>query len=196
MTTQPSTEAVPVAGGPRFYEQTGDLSYRHALGETTSRLLDGLAEGKIWGRRDPASDRVLVPPRSYSDRDHVATTEWVQVANEGVIEMFTVIYEPFRNLPAPPYALAYVTLDGADTALVGYVRGLNLADQETAVKALAIGTRVGREVQRRADRNGGGLLVRARRRRSRDRVMADVADTGGYECSLRLTASLSRTAVS
>lgn len=127
---------------PAFYEQTWDLSYRHALGETTSRFLAGLAKGEIWGRRDPASDRVLVPPRSYSDRDHTPTTDWVKVANEGVIEMFTVVYEPFRNLPDPPYALAYVTLDGADTALVGYVKGVDLKDREEAVRRLAIGERV------------------------------------------------------
>ena len=57
-------------------------------------------------------------------------------------EMFTVVYEPFHNLPAPPYALPDVTLDGADTALVGYVRGLDLTDQASVVAALAIGTRV------------------------------------------------------
>ena len=55
--------------------------------------------------------------------------------------MFTVVYEAFRGLPSPPYALAYVLLDGADTALVGYVKGLNLNDREKAIRALAIGTR-------------------------------------------------------
>jgi uncharacterized OB-fold protein len=140
VTTETETETA--AAGPVFYEQTWDLSYRHALGKTTSRFLAGLAEGKIWGRRDPASGRVLVPPRSFSDRDHVATTDWVEVGHEGVIEMFTIVYEPFHNLPDPPYALAYVTLDGADTALVGYVRGLDLSDQRSAVAALRIGTRV------------------------------------------------------
>ncbi|MET7640637.1 OB-fold domain-containing protein [Streptomyces sp. NPDC005438] len=127
---------------PRFYEQTWDLSYRHALGETTSRFLAGLAEGRVQGRRCPVCARVLVPARSFCDRDHVATEEWVDVANEGVVEMFTVVYEPFRNLPEPPYALAYVTLRGASTALVGYVRGLDLSDQAEAVRALAVGTPV------------------------------------------------------
>ncbi|MEU6323823.1 OB-fold domain-containing protein [Streptomyces sp. NPDC047009] len=139
MSARPDTASTSTE--PRFYEQTWDLSYRHALGETTSKFLAGLAEGRIWGRRDPASDRVLVPPRAYSDRDHVPTTDWVEVGTEGVIEMFTVVYEPFRNLPEPPYALAYVTLDGADTALVGYVRGVDLTDQKKATEALAIGTR-------------------------------------------------------
>jgi uncharacterized protein len=137
-----ATHPVTVTGGPQFYEQTWDLSYRHALGETTSRFLGALAEGRILGRRCPVCERVLVPARSFCDRDHVDTTDWVEVASTGVIEMFTVVYEPFRNLPPPPYALAYVTLEGADTALVGYVRGLDLTDQAAAVAALGIGTRV------------------------------------------------------
>jgi uncharacterized OB-fold protein len=137
-----ATQPAPATGGPQFYEQTWDLSYRHALGETTSRFLGALAEGRILGRRCPACERVLVPARSFCDRDHVATTDWVEVGTTGVIEMFTVVYEPFRNLPPPPYALAYVTLEGADTALVGYVRGLDLTDQAAAVAALAIGTEV------------------------------------------------------
>lgn len=126
---------------PVFYEQTWDLEYKHALGETTSRFLQGLTRGKILGRR--ATDgRVLVPARSYDDQTHASTGDWVEVGNTGKIEMFTVVYEPFKGLPKPPYALAYAMLEGADTALVGYVRGLDLTDQATAVKALAIGTPV------------------------------------------------------
>jgi hypothetical protein len=120
---------------PIFYEQTWDLSYRHALGHTTSKFLGALAEGKILARKT-TDGRIVVPPRSYDDRTHTATGDWVEVANEGVIEMFTVVYEPFRGLPSPPYALAYALLDGADTALVGYVKGLDLADPKAAVARL------------------------------------------------------------
>ncbi|MFB7224593.1 Zn-ribbon domain-containing OB-fold protein [Streptomyces sp. NPDC056227] len=137
-----TTQPAPTTDGPKFYEQTWDLSYKHALGETTSKFLGALTEGKILGRRCPSCERVLVPAKSFCDRDHTSTTDWVEVANIGAIEMFTIVYEPFRNLPAPPYALAYVTLDGADTALVGYVRGIDLSDKERAIEALAIGTRV------------------------------------------------------
>lgn len=126
---------------PMFYEQTWDLEYRHALGETTSRFLSALQEGKILGRRT-IDGRVLVPARSYDDRTHSATGEWVEVANEGTVEMSTIVYEPFKSLPEPPYCLAYVLLDGADTALVGYLRGVDLADQAAAVDAVKIGTRV------------------------------------------------------
>lgn len=120
---------------PTFYEQTWDLSYRHALGETTSRFLAGLAEGKILGRKT-VEGRVIVPPRAFDDRTHTPTGDWVEVANEGVIEMFTVVAEPFRGLPDPPYALAYALLDGADTALVGYVKGVDLTDPAAAAAKL------------------------------------------------------------
>ncbi|MCG3774682.1 MAG: hypothetical protein JW395_1506 [Nitrospira sp.] len=127
--------------GPKFYDQTWDLAYRHALGGTASRFLGGLAEGRLYGRLCPQCLRTLVPARSFCDRCHAETTDWVEVSNRGVIEMFTIVYEPFRGLPEPPYALAYVTPDGADTALVGYVRGVDLSDEQLAVEALRIGTR-------------------------------------------------------
>ena len=123
------------AEGPQFYEQTWDLAYRHVLGSTTSKFLGALAEGKILGRKT-TEGRIIVPPRAYDDRTHTATGEWVEVANEGVIEMFTVVYEPFRGLPAPPYVIAYALLDGADTALVGTVKGMDLTDPKAAVAAL------------------------------------------------------------
>lgn len=132
------TEAMPT-NIPTFYEQTWDLSYRHALGETTSRFLGALAEKRILGRRCPSCSRVLVPARSFCDRCHRGTDEWIEVQPRGRIEMFTIVYEPFKGLPAPPYALAYATLDGADTALVGYVTGLDLENTDAAVARLAIG---------------------------------------------------------
>lgn len=141
MTTEEHSDATVSGNSERFYEQTWDLQYKHALGKTVSRFLDGLAEGKIWGRR--ATDgRVLVPARSYDDITHELTGEWVQVTNSGIIEMSTIVYEAFNGLPKPPYALAYVMLGGADTALVGYVRGLDLSVQSAAVEALKIGRRV------------------------------------------------------
>ena len=127
---------------PAFYEQTWDLSYKHALGETTGRFLAGLREERLLARICPKCERVIVPARSFCDRDNVATEDWTDVGPGGVIEMFTIIYEPFKGLPEPPYALIYATPDGASTALVGYLKGLDLNDTENAVKQMAIGTRV------------------------------------------------------
>lgn len=125
-----------------FHEQTWDLAYRHALGGTTSAFLQGLSEGRVLGRRCDSCERILVPARSFCDRCHAEAGQWFEVGTEGVVEMFTVVYEAFRGLPEPPYALAYVTLDGADTALPAYVRGLDLEDTESVLGHLAIGSRV------------------------------------------------------
>ncbi len=135
-------ESNPPPEAQAFYSQTWDLSYTHALGHTTGRFLAGLKEAKIFGRSCPACARVLVPPRAFCDRCHTETTDWREVGPLGTIEMFTIVCEPFKGLPAPPYALAYVTLDGASTALVGYVNQLDLTKLEEAVSALSIGSSV------------------------------------------------------
>jgi hypothetical protein len=55
--------------------------------------------------------------------------------------MFTIVYEPFPGmLVAPPYVLAYALLAGADTAVAGYVKGLDLTDATLASRQLTTGT--------------------------------------------------------
>jgi len=126
---------------PAFFEQTWDLSYRHALGATVGGFLEGLKSRKLIGRKCPQCGRVLFPARSFCDRCHVETTDWVEVGSSGRLEMFTIVYEPFPGmLVAPPYVLAYALLDGADTAAIGYVKGLDLTDVTVASKILEVGT--------------------------------------------------------
>lgn len=45
-------------------------------------------------------------------------------------------------LPEPPYAIAYVRLDGVSTAMVNFVRKLDLSDVPAAAAKLTPGTRV------------------------------------------------------
>ena len=120
-----------------------DITYNHALGEVASWFYIQIRDHKkIFGKRDLKSNRVLVPPRAFSDETLEPTAEWVEVGPEGVIECFTIVYEGFKNLPDPPYAFGYVLLKGADTAIGGYFRGLDLSDGASAAKRLAVGTRV------------------------------------------------------
>lgn len=123
--------------------ESWNIGYEHALGETASWFFIQIRDhAKLYGRRDPASGRVLVPPRAFSDQTLERTTDWVEVGPGGVIETFTLVYEPFKTLPDPPYAFGYVMLDGADTALGGYFRGVDLSDPARAAGQLRIGTRV------------------------------------------------------
>jgi uncharacterized OB-fold protein len=107
--------------------ETWNITYTHALGATASWFFAQIRDhAKIHGRRCAKTGRVLVPPRAFSDETLLPTTEWVEVGPGGRIEAFTMVYERFRNLPEPPYAFGYVKLDGADTALGGYFKGVDL----------------------------------------------------------------------
>jgi uncharacterized OB-fold protein len=123
--------------------ETWNITYDHALGEIASFYYTQIRDhARIFGRRCAKTNRVLVPPRAFSDETLLPTTEWVEVGPGGRIEAFTMVYERFNNLPDPPYAFGYVLLDGADTALGGYFRGVDLSDPKAAAARLAIGTRV------------------------------------------------------
>jgi uncharacterized protein len=124
-------------------QETWHITYDHALGETASYFFTQIRDhAKIYGRRDAKSGRVLVPPRAFSDQTLEPTREWVEVGPGGQIEAFTIVYEAFRGLPDPPYAFGYVMLDGADTAIGGLFKGIDLHDPAVAAKRLAIGSRV------------------------------------------------------
>lgn len=120
-----------------------DLYYEHAIGPTASRFFDEIqANQKLMGKKCPKCNRVLVPPRSFCDRCFVETTNWSEVGPGGQIEAFTIVYQAFKGLPHPPYALVYVLLDGADTAIAGFLRNLDLRDTDKAVSQMQIGRRV------------------------------------------------------
>jgi len=137
-------------------KETWNITYTHALGETASWFYVQLRDhGKIYGKRDAKSGRVLVPPRAFSDQTLEPTTDWVEVGPGGVIETFTIVYEEFNGLPPPPYAFGYVMLDGADTAIGGFFKGVELADGKAAAEKLKVGTRV---TTKFADRRIGDVL--------------------------------------
>jgi uncharacterized OB-fold protein len=88
------------------------------------------------GTRCTKCERLLVPARAYCDTCMTKTDDWVEVGPEGTLETFTIIATAFPGLPPPPLVMAYVTLDGADTALINLVHGLDLSDIEVAAQNL------------------------------------------------------------
>ena len=137
-------------------KESWNIGYEHALGETASFFFANVRDhAQIYGRLDPKSGRVLVPPRAFSDQTLEPTTDWVKVGPGGRIETFTIVYEAFKTLPDPPYAFGYVLLDGADTAIGGYFRRVDLTDPAKAAAMLKLGTRV---ITRFAEHRKGDVL--------------------------------------
>jgi uncharacterized OB-fold protein len=131
------------ADQPWIIEQRWDLTYTHSADPVTAHFLRTLRdEGKVLGIKCETCGRVLAPPRPICDRDFVETKGWVELGMTGTLELFTIMYLAIDGLPDPPYVLAYVRPDGADTAIGGFLEGVDLSSPERATEQLTIGDQV------------------------------------------------------
>lgn len=131
----PAAEPIPV------HDYEIDLRYRHAYGPYYGRLFDELSTSRrILGVRCPSCEHVLVPPRELCETCFVRTGEWVDVADTGVLQAFSVIHLEFVGQKrTPPYVYAEIILEGAATRLIHTIGGLT---PDEANERLAPGTRV------------------------------------------------------
>jgi uncharacterized OB-fold protein len=102
------------------------LQYDYALGEVAGHFMDGLKQRKILATRCSKSALTYLPPRGQS----------------GVIEACTVVVRGFEGSRPPPIAVAFVRLDGVDSALANYVEGEDLSNVEAAMERIRPGARV------------------------------------------------------
>jgi len=121
-----------------------EIAYNYSAGVTVSKFLKTLSEeARIIATKCSHCGLVMLPPRSYCERCFEPAEEWVEVGCEGTIEAATIVYTLFEGLPKPPYVIAFVMLDGADTAMVNFVDGVDLTmPSEDAARQVQIGTRV------------------------------------------------------
>lgn len=107
-------------------EHTMDLTWGVAPGVIFSKFHHLLAEGKIAATRCNTCSQVYLPPRPVCGDCYEPLSEWVHVADTGVIEAFTVshypILDPVTGKTRPtPYASLLIKLDGASTSLNHYL---------------------------------------------------------------------------
>ena len=97
------------------------LPYQYYAGATTSKFIVALRdEKKILGVKCAKCNKVFIPPRQTCERCFSKLTDnWVELEPTGEVTGFTVIRyaEPYQP-KQPPYVLALVKLDGADTPIV------------------------------------------------------------------------------
>lgn len=134
----PATSPTPAS---HVLEGEWHVRYRYPLGEVSARFFDALRERRILASVCSKSGLTYLPPRAYCERSFERCDGETEAGHEGTIEAATIVTAAFENLPTPPYAIAYVRLDGVDTAMVNFVRGLDLSDVPAAAKRLVPGTR-------------------------------------------------------
>ncbi len=116
------------------------VPYSWQAGETASYFLTQLRdEGKIWGKKCPKCEKVLVPPRKNCPFCFVHTDEWIEVSDEGVVETFTIVERdtPIQPLKAP-FVYAVIRLDGAGTSLIHAVSETDLDKINEGMRVKAV----------------------------------------------------------
>jgi len=132
-----------MAWDSRFaYEVPGKLEipYRYFAGKRGSEFLTALRDRKlILASKCSACGRVMLPPRSWCDRCMKPAPEQVAVGPAGTVTAFTVVRYSGAHLPLrPPYVLANILLDGADTALTHLVGELRPEDAAIGLRVEAV----------------------------------------------------------
>jgi uncharacterized OB-fold protein len=118
------------------------VRYNYSVGKVAGHFFENLKQKKILATHSSKSGIAYLPPRAYCERSFEPCDGWVEAGHEGVIEAATIVTAQFENLPPPPYAIAYVRLDGVATALLNFVQGEDLSDVPAAAARLKPGTRV------------------------------------------------------
>ena len=120
------------------------LKFEHTLGPAATTFLTNLRDNQaLLATRCDSCERTLVPPRDFCERCFVdVPAPDVVLSTEGVIKGYTIVYAELPGYRKPPYALAYVQPDGADTAIGNYLEGVDLEDMDRANEMITIGTRV------------------------------------------------------
>lgn len=79
----------------------------------------------------PTTEPLVLPGGWNFDHTYFAG-DWEPVGTTGTIEAFTILTAAFPGLPEPPLDIAFVTLDGADSAILNFVEGVDLTDEDAA----------------------------------------------------------------
>jgi hypothetical protein len=148
--TPVSAPAEPIS----MLEYKLDLEYQHAYGHYYGRMFDELgSHSRLVGSRCSSCHNVLLPPRALCEVCYAPTDEFVDVADIGVLQAFSVINLEFvGQTRTPPYVYAEIVLDGSATRLIHTVGGD--FDVARADEILRIGTKVKAVWRDPSERNG------------------------------------------
>ena len=133
-----------------------EARYAWDTGIAVSGYLRGLRKGRILGRYCRRCRRTVVPPRMFCEQCFRPTDRWVQVANTGRVNTFSICYIRWDMVQLQePEIPAVIEIDGASPG-IGIMHKLGEVDPDNV--------RVGMEVEavwkRERERQGSILDIR------------------------------------
>ncbi len=102
------------------------MNYHYSMGGQSPFFIALKNDKKLMGTKCPECGTVYMPPRVACARCYKPTT-WVQVKDTAIIKVATLVwYSTSKFIASVPYAIGYIQLDGATTAMLQGVFSENL----------------------------------------------------------------------
>ena len=116
---------------------TLEYPYTRSVGPILGRFFGALCDRRIVGIR-ARDGRVIVPPQEYDPDSGEELTEFVDVADSGVVTTWAWVREPREHQPLQhPFAWALIRLDGADSAMLHAVDASDESRMATGMRVRA-----------------------------------------------------------
>ncbi len=115
------------------------LEYTVTAGQYQRRFLEGMVEGRVFGKRCQSCEKAYVPPRVACPTCFVALHEDVELPAKGTVTTFCVVNIPYEGQVLDlPYVGAAIVLDGADLPLFHIVGGIDAAEVQMGLRVEAV----------------------------------------------------------
>ncbi len=95
-----------------------EFTYTRTYGDVMSKFFTELKDQKVLGIKG-SQGQVICPPLEYDPQTSEELSEFVEVADTGVVTTYSWVSTPLHKHPLQkPFAWVLVKLDGADTAML------------------------------------------------------------------------------
>ena len=141
----PLREAHIRAGTVSLERWKPNLAYRWDAGVAIGRFLEGLREGTILGVRCLRCDRTVTPPRAFCEWCFQPMDEWVELADTGTINTFSICYVTWDMTPLEvPQIPAVIDIDGTSPrgGFLHLIGGLRAKTVDGIRRKIAVDRRV------------------------------------------------------
>ena len=117
-----------------------ELHYVFSAGQSATRFLRAMKEGRLIGQRCPVDGKVYFPTRGSCPEHGVPTEgDMVELTDKGTLATFSIVRIPAENLAVdPPFVAAQILLDGSDTLLMHVLSEVDLDDVRMGMRVQAV----------------------------------------------------------
>ena len=102
------------------------INYKYTMGGQSKFFKELMNKKKLLGTKCSKCGKVWMPPR-INCSDCYVPTEWIEIKHTGIIEVSTIVWFTtsafIKNIP---YAVGYIKLEGANTAILQGIFSENL----------------------------------------------------------------------